>query len=935
MPYLHLPHYLGRMACVVFFVFFITDLTEGKKRIASFSPARNVPSDSLAVPRNLSTFRSDKDTVTVYGKIRDLNQFPLAGVQVVEQGTLNGTLSDSYGEFALTVGRQALLECTLQGFISAVVPIRNQLFMTVTLYEESTLLDSVIVTALGVQRNEVSLSYSASKVDGQEVSRNKDPNMITSLAGKVAGVQVHRNASGLGGSAQVLIRGIRTAASGNQPLYVIDGVPLLNTSHEQAFSAIGGTADAGNRDGGDGISDLNPDDVESITVLKGAPAAALYGSQAANGVILITTKKARQEESKITFSSSLTVDRAFSLPQFQNSYGVSDAIESWGERSSLPAYDNAGEFFNTGLTSITSFSLSNGTKQVQNYFSYAYTNVQGIVGESRQARHNVTYRTTTAFFHNRLSLDGNVNFIRQETKDRPVSGGFYMNPLVGLYRFPRGEDLGVYQNAYEVYDPARRLNTQHWHSDTQDFEQNPYWVIHRIHSKDVRSRVIASLAAKIQVTPDFKLQGRVGVDYSHNKVRQQYYATTAPALAGANGRYAEADYDETQFYADLLGLYEKRWGDFSLHTTLGASYTKKNLNSSRYDSKTASLHYANVFTLANINMNSQAYISQRIDAEREMQSLFATAQLGYQEALFLDVTARNDWSSTLAYTRHEHKGYFYPSLGWAWLMNRSLSLPKWISLAKFRTAFSWVGSDIPLYITHPMAELGAGGEIQTPEAVINEPLKPEMTDAWEVGTEWRFFLDRLGFNWTYYRTNTRNQFFQLPSRTGADAAYEYVNAGHIRNSGVEFQFDAIPVRTAHIRWKTGVNVAANRNKVVELHDQLTEFIYGPRGFSSSYAMKLQKGGSVGDIYGKAFRRDEHGVILFETEGDRAGMPLIDGDGNTVKVGNAMARCNLGWQNDLRIGLFEFGFLIDCRVGGARALPDSGGSGPVWGHPCHS
>lgn len=894
--------------------------------------------------RASGSFLLDRDTIQVFGKIRDLSQSPLAGVKIAEQGTLNGALSDENGEFSIEVTPPSVLHFSLAGYAPVDVPVRNQLYMTVTLYEENRLLDSVIVTALGIKRDEISLPYSAEKIEGKEVSRNKDPNMITSLAGKVAGMQVGRNASGLGGSAKVLLRGIRSLAGSNQPLYVIDGVPMINTITEYAYSAIGGTADAGNRDGGDGVSDLNPDDVESITVLKGAPAAALYGSEATNGVILITTKKAKAEEYKISFSTSLTLDDAFSLPEFQNSYGESDRIESWGERRWMPVYDNAGNFFNTGLTSITSFSLMSGSKQVQSYLSYAYTNVQGIVEKSRLFRHNVTYRATTSLFKDRLKLDGNINLVRQHTKDRPVSGGFYMNPLVGLYRFPRGKDIGVYKNEYEVYDPDRRLNVQNWHSDTQDFEQNPYWVVNRIRSEEVRSRVIASLTADVQVNQRLKIQGRASVDYAHHKVRQKYYASTAPALSGVNGRYAESDYDEIKYYGDLMALYEKRFTDFSLSAVLGASLDKKVFNSTRYDSKTASLKFPNVFMLANINMNSSAFLSQDIDATDEKQSVFATAQMGYKDAVFLDVTARNEWSSTLAYTRHEKKGYFYPSVGAAWIIDRTIDLPRCISLAKVRTAVSRVGKSIPLFMAHPMSTLGAGGELQVPEAASGSHLKPEMTDAFEVGTEWRFFLDRLGFSLTYYKTNTRDQFFLLPSKTGDPSAGRYENAGDIQNSGFEIQLDASPVRTNALHWKTNLNMAVNRNKVLELHNELFEFIYGPRGFSSSYAMKLQKGGSVGDIYGKAFRRDEQGTILYETEGDRKGLPLIDGDGNTVKVGNCLPKCNLGWQNNVRFGLFEVGFLIDCRFGGdvlsqtqadmdqfgvTRATAEARDAGGVW------
>lgn len=273
----------------------------------------------------------------------------------MEEGTTNGVVADAGGNYSLSVGEEATLVFSFVGYKTKHIPVREQQYMEVVLEEDVLFLDNVVVTALGIKRKEASLTYSVEQVDGEELNRVKDPNMINTLAGKVAGVQINKAASGLGSSSKVLMRGIRSVVGNNQPLYVIDGVPILNSANEQAFSAIGGTADAGNRDGGDGISNLNPEDVESISILKGSPAAALYGSQAANGVILITTKKGNPDIRKISFSTSLMFDKAFCLPEFQNEYGVSDNVESWGKKADLPVYDNAGGFFKTGLTSISSF----------------------------------------------------------------------------------------------------------------------------------------------------------------------------------------------------------------------------------------------------------------------------------------------------------------------------------------------------------------------------------------------------------------------------------------------------------------------------------------------------------------------------------------------------------------------------------------------------
>lgn len=882
--------------------------------LISFSSIFDVNAENK-VTEELIILEDNRSLRTVRGKVIDTNGEPVIGANIVEKGTTHGSVTDQHGEFTLEVSPDATLTVSFIGYRTETISLKEDNSLLITLREASVLLDNVIVTALGLKKEESSLTYSAVEVKGSEITRVKDANMITGLTGKVSGMQINKNSSGPGGSAKVLIRGIRSVVGNNQPLYVIDGVPILNSTNEQAYSAIGGTADAGNRDGGDGISNLNPEDIESITVLKGSPAAALYGSSAANGVILITTKKGNTGKHKIHFSTGLTWEKAASLPEFQNAYGVSDGIESWGEKSNLPAYDNAGDFFRTGLTSITSLSVASGNTNFQNYFSYANTVGKGIVDKNKLSRHNINFRETSNLFYNRLKIDGNLNLMRQVVNNRPPSGGFYMNPLVGLYRFPRGMDISGYKNNFEVYDAERNMNVQHWHSDTQDFEQNPYWVTNRIQSKDKRTRVILSLSAELKVREWLKLQARGSMDYTEDKVRQQFYASTAPALAGLNGRYIEMDYEETLFYGDVMALFDKKFNKFSLHAALGASINDKTLNSLRYDSKTASLKYPNVFNIANIVMNNSAYISQQIDARRQRQSVFATAQLGYRESLFLDVTARNDWASTLAFTPHEKKGFFYPSAGLSWILNKTFPMPEWISFSKIRGVYSKVGNDIPLFITNPVAHVGAGGEIQSEDAAPFEDMKPEMTTSLEFGTEWRLFKDRLNFSVTYYKTNTRNQFFQLPAQTGDKYAYRYVNAGNIQNTGWEVSLEANPLNMERFTWKTVINYSTNKNKVIKLHDELPVFIYGPRGFSSSYAMKLVEGGSFGDIYGKAFRRGGAGNILYETEGDKKGLPQVEGEGNLIKVGNCNPRFNMSWGNTLNYRNLSFYFLIDGRFGG--------------------
>lgn len=869
----------------------------------------------FAVVRGIDSLARNEKYAVVTGVVYDVQGETIAGVNIIEKGTMNGVTTDRRGKFSLEVDLHGTLIVSFVGYQTQIIPIDGRTDLVVRLEHDYILLDDVIVTALGLQKKESALSYATVQVNKNELVRVKDPNMIVALMGKVAGMQVNRSSSGMGGSVKVVMRGSRSVVGNNQPLYVIDGVPMLNESSEQPYTAIGGTADAGNRDAGDGISNLNPEDIESISILKGAPAAALYGTQAANGVILITTKKGSAGKQEVSFTSSVAFDKAMMLPKLQNHYGMSDEIESWGERENITTGNPIPSFFRTGVTAIHSLSFMTGNERVQTYFSYANTTGKGILENHKLSKHNINLRETATFYEGRLKIDGNVNLLSQHVKNRPVPGGFYMNPLVGLYRFPRGMDITEYKEHFEVWSEERHLNMQNWHAPTEDFEQNPYWIQERIMSRDQRIRAIVSLALKLKIANCFSVQARGNVDYVNDKFRQKYYASTAPALAGNNGRYIDSGNEQVQTYGDVIGTYKGKFNDFSLDVSLGASINRKKVNELRYDSKTASLKFANVFNIANINMNASAYISEQIDAVREMQSLFVSAQVGFGDYLFLDVSARNDWSSTLAYTTKESRGFFYPSVGFSWLVNRVLKLPEQVTSGKVRVAWSKVGNDIPLYITNPVAHVLAGGGIQASDAAPFEEMKPEMSLSVEVGTEWKFFDSRLHIDFTYYQTHTKNQFFKLPAKDGDEYAYRYVNAGNIQNTGVELMIEGTPVEIKNFSWKTGINYAFNKNKVVRLHTELPVFQYGPYGFSSSYAMKLKKGGSFGDIYGKVFKRDTDGKILYETDGERQGLPMIEGDGNTVKVGNANPDFTLGWTNTFSWKGLVLSLLVDGRYGG--------------------
>lgn len=862
--------------------------------------------------RNENTKSSfpQQNNIVVKGKVTDTKGEPIIGANVIERGTTNGVITNVDGKFSLSVPTNAILTISFIGYQPINISINGRREINIQMREEALALEAVVVTAMGIRKKAASLTYSTQQVGGDELTRAKDPNLINSLAGKTAGVSITRNSSGLGGSAKVSIRGIRSANENgnNQPLYVIDGVPMLNNTTEQAFSVMGGDNDAGNRDSGDGISNLNPDDIESMSILKGASAAALYGSQAANGVILITTKRGKAGIQRITFSSNLTIDQAISLPQFQNSYGV-NGTTSWGEKQTdMKNYNNVDHFFSNGVTAINSVSIQVGKEKMQTYFSYANTTAKGIINANKLYKHNLTLRETGSLFNDRLVLDANVNLVSQTINDRPTSGGYYMNPLVGLYTFPRGKDMSEYRENYEIFDESRNMPLQNWYTSTLDFEQNPYWIVNRITSKDKRYRAIASLSAKLKINDSFSIQARGNIDFINDKFQQKFYAGTAENLCHENGRYIDLNNQEFMAYGDVMGMFNKSWNNWALNAALGASTNMTKTNMLKLDSGKAGLYYANVFSVANMILNSgTAYIDETQNSRRNVQSVFATAQIGWKESVYMDLTARNDWSSTLANTSSLHSGFFYPSIGLSWILNKTLSLPSWISFSKIRASWAQVGNDLPIGITSPQPYITSGGIVKQIQYDFDKDLKPEISTSWEIGSEWRFFNNRLDFDFTFYHTNTKDQLLYINTPTGSHP-YRYINAGKIRNYGVEIILGGTPLMTDYFRWKTNVNFSANKNKIISLGDN-PEFDYGT-GVNMPYRMRIKEGGSLGDIYGNDFVRDESGKI----EITETGAPKVE-TGNNTLIGNANPDCMLGWSNTFTYKGFSLYALIDAIIGG--------------------
>ena len=840
----------------------------------------------------------------VTGKVIDDGGQALIGANVIESGTANGTVTDLDGNYAIKVANGSSLEFSLVGYKEQVLAVTGPT-LNVTL-TEGLELDEIVVTALGISREKKGLTYSVDEVSGDEVSTIKDVNVINALSGKTPGLTIKKGSGGVGGSTRIVLRGNKSTTN-NDPLYVIDGIPMLNNRSGQNTKVFGGKID-----GGDGISNINPDDIASISVLKGASAAALYGSQAANGVILITTKKGVKGKPKVTVSSSYTSDKAIQLPDLQYRYGQTAPgdMTSWGAKGTYD--DHVSGFFNTGNTFINSFSVSGGSENATSYFSYSNTKANGILPTNGLNRHNVGFNQSMNFFDQKLELKGSVNYINQKVKNRPA-GGLYFNPITGLYFFPRGLDFQDYTDNYEVYSEERNFNLQNWHTDDH-IQQNPWWILNRNESINKRDRFMTTLSAMYKLTNSLKVQVRGNLDKTYDLFDNRIYASTQGTLADPNGRFRMDRINNTQVYGDALLLYNKQVNDdISLDVNLGVSHTLSNQYLFSVDSKDGGLSFANEFNIQNLKEPLLGRSLNEFVTREKKNAIFASAQVGYKSMLYLDVTGRNDWSSALP-----EESYFYPSVGMTAIFTEMMDL-SFLDYGKVRASFAQVGNAVPAYLTNSRDKRGSiqGGNFIEPNTVIfnNLALVPEQSTSLEFGLDLKALQNKLGFNFTWYKTNTINQFINIVAPIGSGASFWLVNAGDIANKGVELALSYDVLKGNSFNWTTSFNYAKNTNEVIELHPRFDDREGGAAAFyisneaANSYGMVLQKGGAFGDVWGVKFLRDDQGRIM------------LDADGKPRKekelgfLGNPNPKFALGWANSLDYKGVTFNFLIDGSFGG--------------------
>ena len=855
----------------------------------------------------------EADRITVKGNISDVSG-PLIGVSVMVVGTTNGTITDMDGNFTLECNAGDELEISYIGYNT--IRVKAQSNMQITLEESSTELEEVVVTALGIKRDRKALGYGLSEVKGEELTKAKETNVINSLAGKVAGLVVSNTAGGASGSTRVMLRGTTELTGNNQPLYVVDGVPLDNTN-------FGSAGEQGGYDLGDGISAINPDDIETMTVLKGPAASALYGSRASHGVILITTKKAEQEKVSVEYNGSFTVDTQLAKwDDVQEIYGMGDngqyqldassgTNQSWGVKADMidKTYfdgsvhpfliypNNTSSFFRTGLTAQNTAVLSVNTGKTGVRFSFTDMRNKDILPNTNMSRDNFNLRVNTSA--GPIDFDFSANYTRENVKNRPALGSSQSNVgknLMTLASTYNIEWLKNYQNADGTY--------ANWNGNDQ-YNRNPYWDLYKNENKSVKDVFRFTAKAIYNIDKHLKIQGTLGTDIN-NMNFDDFIARSTPGVLP--GKLTNSIFNNRTLNAEILALYNNNWGSFDLNATLGGNIFK-------VDNKTT------VITATDQQMDGVVsiinYAEQNVQPstyKKQINSLYASASLGYRSTYYLEGTVRGDRSSTLPSSNNT---YIYPSVSGSIVFTnfiKNSNIKNVFSFGKVRASWAKVGSDTDPY---QLALNYATGKYSYPGFTIgminnytppNSDLKPTMTSSYELGAELKFFNGRLGIDLTYYNQTSKDQIISLASSASSGYQSRLINAGKIQNKGIELAINGRVLQIKDFAWDAGFNFSKNSNKVLELVEGMDFFQLADASWAG-VSVGAEVGKDYGSILGTDFKRNENGDILIDKN---TGLPLYDE--NLKTLGNSTWDWTGGFYSTFTYKNFHLYAAFDIKMG---------------------
>ena len=852
------------------------------------------------------------------GVVIDATGEPVIGASVVVKGkTGAGTVTDIDGNFTLkNVKKGETLRITSLG-MTPVEVVYNGSNVKVTLKDDSKALDEVVVTALGIKRERKSLGYAIQDVKGDAILNSHENNVANALTGKIAGVQITRSSNGPGGSSKIQLRGNNSVTGLNQPLIVVDGVPMDNFTGADNNDYWNPSADMGN-----GLSDINPEDIESMSVLKGASAAALYGSRAGNGVILITTKSGRQTKGLgITVTGTVSAESIFMKPDVQTTYGQgtqgvynSTSGLSWGPRIEgqeyvrwdgqkvkMQSYDNLDNYYGTGTELQENVTLSQQYGKTSIYASMTNMNNKSMTPGAKLNRTNLMLRGVTSFGKNDAwTFDGKVQYIRNKANNRPVSGNNNNNSALGLFTFPTTLDIRDFENCI---DENNEMGW--WNKDGN----NPYWMSKYSLSDDSRDRFLMNASLKYKVLSWLTAEIKAGTDmYTLEATRRVYSGNSnVTTLYEQNINH----FYENNFSYLLTATKDNIFDKFGGTVTFGGNLmaTKK----TGMKGLASKLVIPNKFSLN--NGENKADISETY-TQKKINSLYGTVGINYDGWAFLDATFRNDWSSALS---KENRSFFYPSVSASWLFGEMFNkigkkMPSWFSFGKIRASYDEVGNDMDpyqlynLYSTSPDSH--GGITASSSNTLYNKNVKNELIKSYEVGVELKFLNNRLGLDFAWYKSNATNQLMNLPVNSLSGYNYKKINAGDIQNTGVELMAYATPIRTKDFEWTINYNISHNNNTIKDLYDGVDRYQLGGYDNIRIYAIK---GGKYGEIWGTKFLRVEDGQYKGQLLLTSDGLPQATSE--MEKIGDQQATCNMGLTNSFSYKGWNLSFQIDARIGG--------------------
>lgn len=850
------------------------------------------------------------DDVVITGTVEDADG-PMIGATVKVAGTNNGTVTDFDGNFQIKCKPGDLLEVSYVGY--STITVKAQQGMTIRMDEDKTVLSEVVVTALGIKRERKALGYGVAEVKGEELTKAKETNVINSLSGKVAGLVVQNTAGGASGSTRVLLRGNTEMTGNNQPLYVVDGVPLDNTN-------FGSAGVEGGYDLGDGISAINPDDIENMTVLKGPAASALYGSRASHGVILITTKKADKDKVSVEYNGSLTIDHQLAKwNDIQQIYGMgysgaysptatSGTNSSWGakaddllieyfdhvKRPFLMYPNNTSEFFRTGLTAQNTGIISVNSGKTGVRFSVTDMRNKDILPNTHMSRDNFNLRVTTSA--GPVDFDFTANYTRENVKNRPALGDSQSNigkNLMTLASTYNQSWLKNYETAEGEY--------ANWNGNDQ-YNKNPYWDLFK--NENTSAKDVFRLTGKAiwNITDHLKLQGTIGTDMNFMEFEDYIARTTPGKLAG---QLQSQKFNNRTLNAELLALYNNQFGDFDVNATFGGNIFK-------VDNKT------DVFTGMDQQMKDvkaiMNYAEQSVQQntyKKQINSIFGSASVGFQHTYYLEATLRGDKSSTLPINNNV---YVYPSFSGSIVFSEFIKNKNLINYGKFRASWAQVGSDTDPYqlaLNYSTAKYSYGGFVigminNTTQP--NKDLKPTRTNSFELGLEMKFFNSRLGLDVTYYNQLSKDQIIALASSSTSGYNYQLVNAGEIQNRGIEVALNGRVLQIKDFAWDAGVNFSKNQNKVKSLVPGMDYFEL-EKATWCGVSVGAEVGKDYGSIIGKDYKRTADGKVIINPE---SGLPISDDKTHTL--GNASWDWTGGFYSTFSYKNFRLSAGFDVKVG---------------------